>query len=108
MCQFFRNGYLLFLPSCTIMSLLVCQRRTRVLDIVGKRYWYFAFSLLVIIPGLIAMGLHWGQTGQPFRLAIDFTGGTLLQLKFDKPQNFPSDEVIRTLEGTGLGSTDVQ
>lgn len=78
------------------------------LDIVGKRYWYFAFSLIIIIPGLIAMGLHWGQTGQPFRLAIDFTGGTLLQLKFDKPQNFPSDEVIRTLEGAGLGSTDVQ
>ncbi len=78
------------------------------LDIVGKRYWYFALSLLVIIPGLVAMGLHYSQTGQPFRLAIDFTGGTLLQLKFDKPQNFPSDDVIRTLEGTGLGSTDVQ
>ena len=24
------------------------------LNIVGKRYWYFALSLLVIIPGLIA------------------------------------------------------
>ncbi|MGE5263297.1 MAG: protein translocase subunit SecF [Acidobacteriota bacterium] len=78
------------------------------LDIVGKRYWYFAISLLVIIPGLVAMGLHWAQTGQPFRLAIDFTGGTLLQLKFDKPQTFSTDQVIRTLEPFGLTSNDIQ
>lgn len=78
------------------------------LDIVGKRYWYFAISLLVIIPGLIAMGMHWAQTGQPFRLAIDFTGGTLLQLKFDQPQTFPTDEVVRVLEPFGLGTGDIQ
>lgn len=78
------------------------------LDIVGKRYWFFAISLLVIVPGLVAMGLHWAQTGQPFRLAIDFTGGTLLQLKFDKPQTFLTDQVIRTLEPFGLTSNDIQ
>ena len=39
------------------------------LDIVGKRYWYFGLSLLVIVPGLIAMGLHWAQAGEPFRLS---------------------------------------
>lgn len=78
------------------------------LDIVGKRYWYFAFSLLIIIPGLIAMGITWAETGQPFRLAIDFTGGTLLQLKFDTPQAFSSETVVRALEGFGLASNDVQ
>ncbi|MBI4791043.1 MAG: protein translocase subunit SecF [Chloroflexi bacterium] len=77
------------------------------LDIVGKRYWYFALSLLVIIPGLIAMGLTWGQTGQPFRLAIDFTGGTLLQLKFDKPQTFSTEQIVRTLEPFNITSNDV-
>jgi preprotein translocase subunit SecF len=46
------------------------------LDIVGKRYWYFGFSLLVIIPGLIALIL-WGLP-----LAIDFTGGSLLEIRF--------------------------
>lgn len=77
------------------------------LDIVGKRYWYFAISLLVILPGLIAMGVHWGQTGQPFRLAIDFTGGTLLELKFDKPQTFPTDEVVRVFSQFGLSTSEV-
>ncbi|MBI5304796.1 MAG: protein translocase subunit SecF [Chloroflexi bacterium] len=74
------------------------------LDIVGKRYWYFALSLLVIIPGLIAMGIHWGQTGQPFRLAIDFTGGTLLELKFDKPQTFNTDDIGKTFAQFGITS----
>lgn len=78
------------------------------LDIIGKRYWYFAFSLLIIIPGLVAMGLHWAQTGQPFRLAIDFTGGTLLELKFDKPQQFQTDEVVKVFGTFGIGSNDVQ
>lgn len=77
------------------------------LDIVGKRYWYFALSLLIIIPGLIAMGVHWGQSGQPFRLAIDFTGGTLLELKFDKPQTFSTDEVVRVFSQVGVNPNDV-
>lgn len=76
-------------------------------DIVGKRYWYFAISLLIIVPGLIAMGMHWAQTGQPFRLAIDFTGGTLLELKFDQTQTFKTDDVVRIFGEFGFGSNEV-
>jgi preprotein translocase subunit SecF len=47
------------------------------MDIIGKRYLYFGISLLVIIPGLLAIIL-WG-----FPLAIDFTGGSALEVKFD-------------------------
>ncbi len=45
-------------------------------DIVKRRYWYFGLSLLVIVPGLIALAL-WGLP-----LSIDFTGGTLLEVQF--------------------------
>jgi preprotein translocase subunit SecF len=45
-------------------------------DIVGRRYWYFGLSLLVIVPGLIALAL-WGLP-----LSIDFTSGSLLELSF--------------------------
>lgn len=48
-------------------------------DIIGKKYWWFAISLLLIIPGLISMAI------QGFNLGIDFTGGTLLDLKFSRP-----------------------
>jgi preprotein translocase subunit SecF len=46
------------------------------MDIIGKRYMFFGISLLVIIPGLIAL-LLWG-----FPMAIDFTGGSILEVQF--------------------------
>lgn len=48
-------------------------------DFVSKRYWWFALSALIMIPGLISIAI------QGFNLGIDFTGGTLLDLKFAQP-----------------------
>ncbi len=53
--------------------------------IVEKRRWYFLASSLIIIAGLIAMIYSTITTGLPFKLAIDFTGGSLWQLSFDQP-----------------------
>ncbi len=64
-------------------------------DIIGKRYWYFLLSLLVIVPGLVAMGYHWVQFGKPFFLAIDFTGGTNWELSNISKQ--PTTQQIQTL-----------
>jgi preprotein translocase subunit SecF len=46
------------------------------IDIVKRRYLYFGISLLVIIPGMIALFV-WGLP-----LAIDFKGGSLLDISF--------------------------
>lgn len=48
-------------------------------DFIGRRYWWFALSALIMIPGLISIAI------QGFNLGIDFTGGTLFDLKFAKP-----------------------
>lgn len=48
------------------------------LRISEKRNWFFALSLLIIIPGLISLFL-WG-----LRFGADFTGGSLLEVKFSK------------------------
>ena len=48
-------------------------------DIVGKSKLWFIISLLVIIPGLLSMATR------GFNFGIDFTGGTIIDLKFDKP-----------------------
>jgi preprotein translocase subunit SecF len=45
-------------------------------NLVSKRYWYFALSLLIIVPGMLALIIN----GLP--LAIDFTGGSLLKVQF--------------------------
>jgi len=54
-------------------------------SIVEKRHWYFLISALIIIPGLIAMAYCWATFGAPLRLGIDFTGGSLLEMRFDNP-----------------------
>ena len=47
------------------------------INIIGKRYYYFALSLLIIIPGLIIILLD------GLSLSIDFTGGTYLEVSFE-------------------------
>jgi preprotein translocase subunit SecF len=47
------------------------------LNIVGKRYWFFLFSALIIIPGIISLLLPGG-----LRAGVDFTGGTLWEMQF--------------------------
>lgn len=49
------------------------------LDLVGKRYYWFLLSLLVIVPGLVSLMLH------GLNLSIDFTGGTLWELQMSRP-----------------------
>jgi len=50
------------------------------MNIIKYRYIYFGISLLVIIPGIVALIL-WGLP-----LGIDFTGGSLLEVQFTSGQ----------------------
>jgi protein-export membrane protein SecD/preprotein translocase SecF subunit len=55
-------------------------------DIVKRRNIFFAASLAIIIPGLLAM-LFWHDPTSPegFRLGIDFAGGDQIQATFIQP-----------------------
>ena len=73
------------------------------LDIVGKRYLYFLISLIVIIPGIVALSL-WGLP-----LAIDFTGGSLLEVNFSDSLLRPQPaEVIEVYNDQGFSESIVQ
>jgi preprotein translocase subunit SecF len=67
-----------------------------VYDIVGKRNWYFAFSALITIPGLIFIILG------GLRPSIDFTGGTVWEVRYASEPS--AAEVSGTLGE--LGYTD--
>src|SRR5512139_216033 len=54
-------------------------------QLVEKRRWYFLISALVIVPGLVAMIYSTITTGLPFKLSIDFTGGSLWVMQFPQP-----------------------
>jgi preprotein translocase subunit SecF len=49
------------------------------IDVVGKRKWFFLFSALIMVPGIVFL-LVGG-----LRLGIDFTGGTIWEIKFVQP-----------------------
>ena len=49
------------------------------IDIVGKRKWFFLISICLLVPGIISM-LVFG-----FKLGIDFSSGTVMTLRFSQP-----------------------
>ena len=56
-------------------------------NIVGKRGWYFLFSALLLIPGLISLAMPpdgWITGGSGLRPGIDFTSGSVLDITFER------------------------
>lgn len=51
-------------------------------NLVEKRRWFFVISACVIIPGLLVMLYSVVTTGALFRLSVDFTGGSIYDIKF--------------------------
>ena len=76
------------------------------LDIIGKRRWFLLVSALLVLLGLTAMIVSTVRFGSPVRLAIDFTGGSLLELRFQ--QLVPPAEVRQVFVDRGLAGTSVQ
>ena len=70
------------------------------MNIVGRRYLFFGISLILIVPGLIAM-LLWGLP-----LSIDFTGGSYVEIQFE-PGQTPSLQEVRDIY-TDLGIADAE
>ena len=71
-------------------------------DVIGKRNWFFAFSLLITVPGLICLLLGpvtGGKVGPQF--AIDFTGGTVWTIRFEDPNVTPA-QVQKVVAGQGF------
>jgi preprotein translocase subunit SecF len=58
-----------------------------VLNIVGKRGWYFLISALIILPGLISMIIPpgWSTLKSGLNPGIDFTSGTVMDVTFGGP-----------------------
>jgi len=75
------------------------------INIIGKRYLYFIISLVVIVPGLILLFIEGAQSNLP--LAIDFTGGSLLEVKFASAQPQPAD-IIGLYETLNVTDAQVQ
>ena len=66
------------------------------LDIVGKRKFFYAISLTLLFTGIYMLWRY------DMRFSIDFQGGSLLELSVEKPAS--STEVTEILKGLGYES----
>lgn len=64
------------------------------MQIIEKRKWFYIFSLLIIIPGILSMFV------QGFNLGIDFKGGSMLRYKMDASIEVAA--VTQTVTGLNL------
>lgn len=73
------------------------------IDFIGKRKISFVISIVISIIGLIAI---FQMSRGAANMGIDFTGGTSLQLKFDKPVALA--EARKALHGGGIAEVELQ
>ncbi len=71
------------------------------MNLLGKRYLFFALSFIIIVPGLIILFTG----GIP--LSIDFTGGSLLEVTFEGNVPQPA-QVLASYKEAGIKDPQVQ
>lgn len=71
------------------------------IDILGKRYYFFALSLLLILPGLLIIAIR----GLP--LSIDYTGGSMLEVKFASGIAPASQEITALYNEFGIAEAKI-
>lgn len=59
------------------------------MNIIGKKYWYFLISTIIIVPGVISLLLF------GLKLSIDFTGGSRMELQIANSKLQIENERIR-------------
>jgi preprotein translocase subunit SecF len=70
-------------------------------DFIGKRKWAYLVSALFIVLGIVSLVVHGG-----LRTDIDFAGGTLVEVRFEKSPGI--DQIRTTLAKVGLGDSIIQ
>jgi preprotein translocase subunit SecF len=76
-------------------------RRNPVLNILGKRYFFFGLSLVIIVSGLVLLAI----TGLP--LSIDFKGGTLFEIKFTSGTVPTTEQVSKIYSNINISDPQV-
>ncbi len=71
------------------------------INFIGNRKFGFIFSGILILMGIISLLLHGG-----LRYNIDFTGGTLVQLKFEKEVKI--EDIRQALAAHGYGDSEIK
>jgi preprotein translocase subunit SecF len=75
-------------------------------DLIGRRRWWYALSLAVILPGLIALYTHHVRDHHALNWGVDFTGGNSLELRITQP--FTVGDIRGVMNTFQLGDAIIQ
>ncbi|HDQ72751.1 MAG TPA: protein translocase subunit SecF [Chloroflexi bacterium] len=66
-------------------------------NIVEKRRWFFVIAAITMLLSVAVMLVSTARFGQPMRIGIDFTGGSIFVLQFDPSAEGEREEIIRSV-----------
>ncbi len=75
-------------------------------DIIGRRKWAYALSLLIILPGIVALVLNATAGRGALDWGIDFTGGNFFQVRIERV--FTVGEVRPVVDRVATGQSVIQ
>lgn len=76
------------------------------MNIIGKYRLWFAFSGTLIVLSLLALAFNGMVRGKVMNFGIDFTGGTIINLRFTQPVNV--GQVRAVLDDFKMGDASIQ
>lgn len=89
----------------------VLLNHKKIIDVVKYRWAWFALSLLLIVPGIVAMvySMVTYPTHAPLLVGIDFTGGTISQYSVQKAvDNDEISKIREKLEAENIANPIIQ
>lgn len=89
----------------------VLLNHKKIIDVVKYRWAWFALSLLLIVPGIVAMvySMVTYPTHAPLLVGIDFTGGTISQYSVQKAvDNDEISKIREKLEAKNIANPIIQ
>lgn len=85
-------------------------KKTKTVDFLGKKKWFFGGSIALIAAGFIVMGVYWSTTGQAMNYSLEFKGGTATGVEFNESRSLQeiNSEIVPLIEKTVGSAVQIQ
>jgi preprotein translocase subunit SecF len=71
------------------------------IDFLGKKWYFLTVTMVLFVVGMVSLAIHHGPD-----MGIDFTGGTQMDVKFNRP--VPTEQIRSALIAAKLGDVSIQ
>ncbi len=84
-------------------------KEVKAIDFVGKRKFFFALSIVLVLSGPVAMLVHNGSSGKMLNYSLEFMGGTSTTITFNEDYTIEElDEQVKPVIQEVTGDANIQ